>query len=288
MANKKEQTTIQHQGRDNNGRIIKRSWWKYIIIIFVVVLIIVGVSVGIYYAVRPKYSINGDFIEGKSISNISKDIKDGKGKNVAVFFYEEGDITNWLTWGDKKGSGGSEATDGPLTTVVDSSDNYEYYAVNLSSYSSNEILLRLFADASEKTNDKVYFDPIYSEVDTPGLDSSQGWVVPEYYLDWTATDETYHTISESDDWAIEKTFEISSVLNSDNKYENTFETEEGSAVDIPSGTIMYFDYYTGKLLNVISGTYTLPEDETDNNDALENINSWFTFFDEYTISNFKD
>lgn len=291
MENNVKDTTKRKNNEENNGRLVKRNWWKIAIIVFVVLVILVGLSIGLYYAFKPQYSLNGNWNYDK-VSNISDDIKDKEGNNVALFFYKEDDeTTNWLTWEDPEGSKGENASDGVLTEVVNETDNTTYYAVNLDDYdSSNDIFLELFMDESSDDEEKYEFYDIYDD-QFNGLGSDYNdYVSVNYYFDWSySVDSTdNHDPQNPKDWwesNASNQYEIKNELNADDEWEHTFVNRDTSSTpEISTGTVMYFDGTTGKLLDVISGYGEIPDVSSDEwLESRNNLIDWFTFFDQATI-----
>ncbi len=280
MTNNQKETTVQN--RNGDERIVKRNWWKIIIIVFVVLVVAIGLSVGLYYAFRPKFSLNGDYETAKP-KIISEDIRDGGNEgNIGVYFYSKDDESiNWLEWDDVEGEKGEYANEGPLAQVVIDSDN-TYYAIEIEEDSDdmNDILLDLFMNEDSAEDYRV----LYDEFETIS-DSSLGeeFNTPTYYPTWAWADG-YPEAGE-DVETTSKEFEIKTTKKEEKKkttYEYDFvDSSTQERVTINPGTILWFDGNSGRLQNVVTGFTAPSHDDSTYSNARNNLVGWFEYFDEF-------
>lgn len=280
MINKNQKTVVQN--RNGDERIIKRNWWKIIIIVFVVLIVTIGLSVGLYFAFRPKFSLNGNYETAKPIK-ISKDIRDGEGEeNIGVYFYSKNNESiNWLEWDDVEGQKGKHANKGPLAEVVNNSKN-TYYAIEIEDDSDkmNDILLDLFMDP-ESAED---YRTLYQEFETIS-DSSlpDKFNIPKYYPTWEWSDG--YADPSGDVETEEKEFDIKTTEDNSGKktkYEYDFVNKETKErVKVTPGTILWFDAYSGRLENMVTGFTAPSHDDSEYLRARTNLIDWLKYFDKF-------
>ena len=141
ISESKKAKTIIKKSDNEEKKLIKRNWKKITIIVSILLIFLIGISVGFYFIFRPdKFNFNSETLNGSEIS-----IKKAKEKilendtedNVGLFFYKEnGDATNYMTYGDTTGSKGdySEVEGiGPFSYWLDKQDESKtkWYSINI-------------------------------------------------------------------------------------------------------------------------------------------------------------
>lgn len=275
--------TTKNELGNGEKRIIKRKWWKVSIIVSVIFAILIGLGVGLYFALKPKkYNLNTEKINYKSTKNIRADIENGGGlgEGVAIYFYDKDDpITNYLMWDDKEGMKGEEKGKGILSEYIDSVSRYTWYAIELDG-NGDEIMKDLFLEQSK--DDKTWnASPEYEGFFVGGGS------------DFNETNTNSHYISNVE-WTEEITEDLGQIHDEWGGIDIT-DPDKNSKDKNPklswipkAGTTMWFDPITKMITSVIE-TYTTPENSVDENHGffetlLGSDSGWWSKIEEGTAA----
>ncbi|NQX83182.1 MAG: hypothetical protein HRS50_00505 [Mycoplasmataceae bacterium] len=278
MKNKNKQITKVDEA-NKNKRIIKRSWWKIVIIISIIVVLITGLGVGLWFLLKPKPISYSDVAHkmnfNTSIEKVRDDILD-KGEDIGIFFYEENeDVANFLMLNTTDSEGDSVGIGVLAEYINTTSSERVWYGIKIPS--KNE-LLEILLTYEIKDNEYVFYDQYE--------DAANGTETPLYIVEADGDNKANGDENLKPDEDAEDYFRIGVKNNKDEKDNprdillsiNSSETTEGKKWESQSGSVMMFDGETSRLQTFIQ-TWTTSNEDVDNYNEF--YLGWLEWFDNH-------